>query len=563
MTTVTRIDGAPGTGKTYTLRQRLEDRKAAGLTAGGVKWITFTNAGTKDAVETVKDVFPGLDADDSRVKPEKVARTFHSLTLSLLFREDLIESDDDIEPDPVIAQGSYGPDDINPFAEFCETVGMEYDPNANDTKKLLSGEKERTPVGNKFFAVYDFLNQTCKPPEKHYDAPLTTPIPNSRIPGLIDDWEAFKRDHYDHRVYQFCDYVHLAYDHGETPDVDLLLIDEFQDFTPAEYRLYKSWRDSGRIDEIVLAGDPEQSIYSFRGGSPVYFEETDVDDDVTLKESYRCPSPVANAAVGILEANKHTDPRGFRGRDADGRLRTASVRDGVELADAVIDSHRAATADTDEPSVMLLTRTNSQLRTVSRALQTQGIPFDILGSRASLWQYGEMRAILEFLREFPTADSYDLERVWKVTSNLPDGRLNGSLRGDRGRDEVPADTVHNVFAGFDGVMGVIRQLDLADWKRDALKAAVDSPADITTDDVKIGTIHTAKGLEAPSVYLFAESSDRINEQYERDDDAAAEEHRVWYVGVTRASDELTIVDDFLNGPTAPPVKALRLSGVMA
>jgi len=112
MTTVTRVDGAPGTGKTYTLRQRLEDRKAAGLTAGGVKWITFTNAGTKDAVETVKDVFPGLDADDSSVKPDKVARTFHSLTLSLLYREDLIESDDDIEPDPVIEDITPEPDKL-------------------------------------------------------------------------------------------------------------------------------------------------------------------------------------------------------------------------------------------------------------------------------------------------------------------------------------------------------------------------------------------------------------------------------------------------------------------
>jgi len=562
MTTVTRIDGAPGTGKTYTLRERLEKRKEAGLTAGSVKWITFTNAGTVDAVETVKEVFPGLDGDE-HIDADKVARTFHSLTLSLLFHEDLIESEEDMEPDPVIVPGSYGEDDINPFAEFCELVGMEYDADANDTKKLLSGEKERTPVGNKFFAVYNFLNQTCKPPEKHWDAPLTTPIPNSRIPGLIEEWEAFKRDHYDHRVYQFCDYVHLAYEHGVTPEVDLLLIDEFQDFTPAEYRLYKSWRDAGSIDEIVLAGDPEQSIYSFRGGSPLYFEETDIDEDVTLKESYRCPVPVANAAVGILKSHADTSPRGFHGRTDDGRLRTATVRDGVELANAVVESHETTPSEPGEPSVMLLTRTNTQLRSVSRALQTQGIPFDILGSRRSLWGYGEMRAILEFLREFPTADSYDKQRVWKVTSNLPDGRLNGSIRGDRGFDEVPAEEVVSVFEAFSDAVDVVSHLDLPEWKRDALKAALDSPADITTDDVKIGTIHTAKGLEAPSVYLFEQSSERINEQYERDDDAAAEEHRVWYVGVTRASEELTIVDGFLNGPTAPPVKALRLSGVTA
>ncbi len=559
MTKVTRIDGAPGTGKTHTLRERLKSRVEAGLQPYEVNWITFTRAGTKDAVEKVKDVYPTLN-DDSDVSPDDIARTFHSLTLSLLLREDLVDFDDELEPDPVIVQGGYSDGDIDPFAEFCRVQGMDYDPDANDTKKLLSGETERTPVGNKFFAVYDFLNQTCKPPEKHWDAPITTPIPSSKMPELIEAWDTWKREQYGHRLYQFCDYVHHAYHEAAVPEVDLLLIDEFQDFTPAEYRLYKLWRDRGDIDEIVLAGDPEQSIYSFRGGSPLYFQETDVDEDIDLKESYRCPKSVADAAVQILDANTDTDPRGFRGRSDDGELRSATIADPSRLADAVLDSHHRAEADGGEPSVMLLTRTNSQLRSVSRALQSGGIPFDILGSRASLWDYGEMRAILQFLREFPDADAYNTELVWKVTSNIPGGRLDGSIRGPRD-SPADADRVREVFAEFDTPGDIVPALDIADWKADALTAALESPDDLTTDDVKIGTIHTAKGLEASSVYLFAEATSRINEQYERDDDAAAEEHRVWYVGVTRAAGDLTIVDGFFNGPTAPPVEWLRLSGV--
>jgi len=561
MTTVTRIDGAPGTGKTYTLRQRLEERKQTGLGAGGVKWITFTRAGTRDAVETVREVFPSLESDDT-IDPDSVARTFHSLTLSLLLREDLVEFDDDRDIDPVIVQGSFGDGDTDPFAEFCDVHGMAYDADANDTKKLLSGEKEHTPVGNKFFAVYDFLNQTCKPPEKHWDAPISTPIPSSRIPALIEAWDEWKREQYENRVFQFCDYVHYAYHQGVTPDVSLLLIDEFQDFTPAEYRLYKQWRDSGSVDEIVLAGDPEQSIYSFRGGSPLYFEETDTDEDIDLKESYRCPKPVADAAVRILNTHPDTDPRGFRGRSDDGALRSATITEPERLADAVLDSHERAGDTGGEPSVMLLTRTNSQLRRVSRALQSGGIPFDILGSRASLWDYGEMRSILAFLRDFTTADSFSTELVWKVTSNMPDGLLNGKVRGP-GHGTTDAGRVHEVFENHRGPLDVVEALDLADWKRDALTAALESPDSLTTDDVKIGTIHTAKGLEASNVYLFAEATGRITEQYERDADAAAEEHRVWYVGVTRAADELTIVDGFFNGPTAPPVESLRLSEVPA
>ncbi len=561
MTDVTRIDGAPGTGKTYTLRQRLEQRKAGGLEATDVYWVTFTRAGTEDAVETVSDVFPEIEADDAQPDSDDVARTFHSLTLTLLLQEGLVEFFEDREPDPVIVQGTYDETDINPFAEFCRSQGMAYDPDANDTKKLLSGEKKTTATGNKFFAINDFLNQTCKPPSKHWDAPIETSIPSDRLEELLEKWDEFKRIRYGHRVFEFADYVNLAYEEGVAPDVDLLLIDEFQDFTPAEYRLYKAWRDSGAIDEIVLAGDPEQSIYSFRGGSPLYFQETDRDEDVDLRESYRCPEQIAEAAVQILEAHPQTAPRGFAGRSDDGRLRCPTIDSARALTDAVIDSARRIDDSDGRPSLMLLTRTNSQLRRVSKALRTDGIPFDILGSRRSLWEYGDLEDLLEFLNAYPDAAGYDTWNVEKVLERLPDG----DERGVESKIGQTADRneVLRVFDGYDTPADIVAKLDLADWKRDALEAAIKAPADLSPEDVQIGTIHTAKGLEASSVYLFAEATSRIAEEYERDDHAAAEEHRVWYVGTTRAAEELNIVEGYFNGPTAPPIEWLRLSGVIA
>lgn len=563
MTAVTRIDGAPGTGKTYTLTQRLERQKAGGLTPGDVNWITFTNAGTEDAVETVADVFPDLQGDDGDMKPDDVARTFHSLTLSLLLREGVVQFDYDLEPDPVIVQGQYNDDEPDPFADFCETYALPYDGDTSDTRKLLSGEKQQTAAGNKFFAVYDYLNQTCKPPSKHYDAPVETTIPAERLEELLQKWDEYKRTAYDHRLYQFADYVHLAYEKNVVPDVELLLIDEFQDFTPAEYRLYKCWRDSGAIDEIVLAGDPEQSIYSFRGASPLYFRETDRENDIDLTESYRCPQPIAEAAVQILDAHPQTSPRGFSGRSPDGRLRSRTIPTADDLGEDVLQSARRVDSDGDRPRMMLLTRTNHQLRKVSKALRSTGIPFDILGSGASLWDYSDLGDMLTFLNQFPDAGGYNAQKVESVLSRLPERMYTEPRTSAKLGQTLEASAVHDALSRFDAPADIVRALDLADWKNDALAAAVEAPASLTPEDVQIGTIHTAKGLEASSVYLFAEATDRITEQYERDADAAAEEHRVWYVGTTRAAEELTIVDDLFNGPTAPPVEWLRLSGVIA
>ena len=563
MTTVTRVDGAPGTGKTYTLRQKLERRKSGGLTPADVNWITFTRAGTEDAVDTVADVFTSLTNDDTGISPDDVARTFHSLTLSLLLRTGLVEFGQDIEPDPVIVQGTYDDDETDPFAEFCERNGMSYDADSSDTKKLLSGEIEETQPGNKFFAIADYLNQTCKPPAKHWDAPIDSPIPNSQIQPLLEAWDEFKRTEYDHRVFEFADYVHYAYDEGVSPDVELLLIDEFQDFTPAEYRLYKQWRDSGAIGEIVIAGDPQQSIYSFRGGSPLYFEETDRDETVDLKKSYRCPKPVAEAARGILEGHPETAPRGFHADSEVGKLRSIESPTADSLCEDLLSTARRVSTDDDTPRLMLLTRTNSQLAKVSRMLRSVGIPFDILGSRRSLWEYGDLTPLLNLLNDYPNSTGYDMRQLELLFDKLGSATLDEIDTSQNVGQTVPAARVDEVLSQYDGVAKIVADLDLPDWQNDALAAAVDAPADLSPDDVKIGTIHTAKGLEGSAVYLFAEATARIVENYERDTDAAAEEHRVWYVGTTRAAEELTLVENYFSGPTAPPVEWLRVSGVVS
>jgi len=357
--------------------------------------------------------------------------------------------------------------------------------------------------------------------------------------------------------------VHYAYEEGVVPDVDLLLIDEFQDFTPAEYRLYKQWRDAGVIDEIVIAGDPQQSIYSFRGGSPLYFEETDRDEDVDLSKSYRCPKPVTDAARQILNGHPDTAPRGFHADKDEGQIRSLESPTADKLCTDLLDTARRVDGDSESPRLMLLTRTNSQLARVSRTLRSVGIPFDILGSRRSLWEYGDLTPLLELLNGYPDPTGYDMRNLELLFDSLQSADLDDVDTRSKVGQTVPADPVDAVLSRYDDVGAIVEDLDLPDWQNDAIAAAVDAPADLSPADVKIGTIHTAKGLEASAVYLFAEATSRIVENYERDDSAAAEEHRVWYVGTTRAAQELTLVDNYFNGPTAPPVEWLRLSGVVA
>ena len=59
--------------------------------------------------------------------------------------------------------------------------------------------------------------------------------------------------------------------------------------------------------------------------------------------------------------------------------------------------------------------------------------------------------------------------------------------------------------------------------------------------VKLSTIHAAKGGEADNVLLILDNTKTIRESSQKSIDKADEEHRVWYVGVTRTKQNLYIM----------------------
>lgn len=544
MTDVYRIDGSPGAGKTHTLKSHLADEKREGLPPGGFYWLNFSNTGCEDVKPVLGEIYPDTE------EVERRAKTVHGLALSLAIRHGII--DPDTVDEVIIQQGGSGETETDPYRSFCDRQAIRYDPEVANPRKLLAGERQTEHAGNKLFAINDYLRQTCKPPEKNRAAPVNIRVSRERVARLLREWDRFKREAFDFRLFEHGDYVEEVIAQGLEPAVDVLLIDEFQDLAPLEYRLYKQWRDSGSIERIYIAGDPNQSIYSFRGGTPLYFEETAADDTNTLKQSYRCPSEIAKIARMILKSHNKTDARGFDGKDDGGVVNWPTLRTKHDLRDAVV-----TTADgyDEEPAVMFLTRTNYQLRRVMNALQDVGIPFETLG-KGGVWD-SDMQQYLTFLSGWDNdRQQFAKANVRKVLKALPGGQ---GRRKEVGRGMGALVAAENVIPAFEGLTPIetARQLDIQKWQRDALVNALDGPATLSPESVRVGTIHTAKGLEAPAVYLFANTSKQTVHRYRRDADTAAEEHRTYYVGATRASEELHLVDGFFDGPLAPPLKPIR------
>lgn len=83
-----------------------------------------------------------------------------------------------------------------------------------------------------------------------------------------------------------------------------LLVDEFQDINPVQYRLVKLWSARGR--ELFVIGDPDQSIYGFRGADSACFahlgEEYPGLEKIRLLENYRSSPQILKVAQTLIPA---------------------------------------------------------------------------------------------------------------------------------------------------------------------------------------------------------------------------------------------------------------------
>jgi len=502
MTEVIKIDGAPGVGKSTRLFEYVKEEKDDGRSLSDLYYLTFTRSGREESATRLGEIYPRADNEDLL----KRAKTFHGAAWVACALDGLWE-----DPNEQIIQPST---DGEVYEAFCDRFGLTYGGESNALKALRDGE-DIDGAGDALFAKNDWLQLTRRDFTDHHLAPTSMSLDYERITDLLNAWSEFKetgRPGRDLPIYEHADYVDVAIERGLTPPANVLFLDEFQDLSPQEYALYKQWRDSGTFDRIYIAGDPNQSIYSFRAGTPLYFEETEVDDVEVRKKSYRCPEAVVKAARGILERCSETDPRGFTAARPGGEVSEITIDRAEELGRFV--KHQAeAHSSEDGTSVMLLTRANYQ---VYAARNTGGLDKE---KAETLFGYS------------PQSNK----------RKAKSGGLNGGVYRISG--------LWDAYSEFDNAAQIANHLDLPEFKRDMLAGAVSTTTIKKPEQVKIGTIHAAKGLEAPSVMLFDGYTSRLMDAY--DDGQMAEEHRLYYVGATRASQTLNIVRGYFDGHTVP------------
>ena len=176
----------------------------------------------------------------------------------------------------------------------------------------------------------------------------------------------------------------------------LILVDEFQDVDPAQFALLRLIAPPESNPRLVVVGDPDQSIYGFRGTVPrllsVDFATVYGGETVTLDECRRCSQPVLDAGERLLSATQGTrPPRRLvdvrAAKPADQAITVVREADAVDEAFFVAREVKrllATTPDLKAADVAILLRSTTTLGSpYEEALRALGVPFEVRGSGAT------------------------------------------------------------------------------------------------------------------------------------------------------------------------------------
>jgi DNA helicase-2/ATP-dependent DNA helicase PcrA len=196
-----------------------------------------------------------------------------------------------------------------------------------------------------------------------------------------------------------------------------VMVDEYQDTNRPQYLLIT--RLAGLHRNLCVVGDPDQSIYKWRGADlrNILDFEQDFGEAkiVKLERNYRSTQIILDAASAVISQNRNRkDKRLWTDRKGGDRIVYFRGADELEEADFITRTARGALADDVEATVAVLYRTNAQSRTIEDALMREGVAYKVVGG-VRFYERKEIKDALAYMRLIINPhDDVSLRRVINV-----------------------------------------------------------------------------------------------------------------------------------------------------
>ena len=583
--TVTRLFGGPGSGKTTALLDHVEEiLEDDDVSFRDILVVSYTRAAAQEVRERLADRL-----DESPRALQGNVCTMHAKAYELL----------DLSRGDVIGESDK--------ETFCDEYGIEYEDEYSGAGRRTA---RSTTIGNKIIATSQWLQRTRRDVADWYDVPFQWNVEEVRLPPEIDPnaqegnkytptwpsaddridvpeairaWRSYKGEQ---GKVGFADMLERVKQRSLVPNVDYLVIDEFQDITTLQYDVYEEWKP--HVEKVLIAGDDDQVVYSWQGADPALLLDEAVDEDVILPNSYRLPSNVLNV---VNREIRHIDVRQDKDLNPRKEGGVVEAHQGGSMLDLVRMVRR--TLVEDDGTIMLLFRARYQMFQFIDEFITEGVPFTALTDQRMwtdrLTQY--VRAIeaieageeidglqarrLADMLEATAFGTNDRDALFQAIDDLQEAQDEEDLQ-DVTVDPSVIDEHVPFMPGPASASDMLRKVTSFQKKSVKSYFAIGEFRNMPTDRVRVGTIHSAKGREADHVFVATDLTEKVVEQMVAtvDDPEAIpgceeftkttspvpiltdNERRVFYVGMSRARERLVILENLVDGAPTLPIDVL-------
>jgi len=349
-----------------------------------------------------------------------------------------------------------------------------------------------------------------------------------------------------------------------------ILVDEWQDTNHAQYEMIRLL--AKKYKNLCVVGDASQSIYSWRGAD--YRNITLLKDDfpqlkiVNLEQNYRSTQKILNAAFEIIKSNRsHPILKLWTLNQKGENVKVYEAKNENDEAQFLV--KQIVGSNRPYSDFAVLYRTNAQSRAIEEVFLHAGLPYSLIGG-VRFYERKEIKDVLAFLRYLANPkDETALKRIAKLgirkmekfliiakensiegktTTELIDFILEKTGYWDLYDPEIEEDLsrlenikeLRSVASEFPDIYNFLENIALVENEYFPDKKVERDKLD-HKDRVTLMTMHAAKGLEFPIVFIVGMEeglfphSRTLLEPLEME-----EERRLCYVAFTRAKEKLIL-----------------------
>lgn len=346
-----------------------------------------------------------------------------------------------------------------------------------------------------------------------------------------------------------------------------VLVDEYQDTNKAQYFLTRFL--AKKSNNLYVVGDFSQSIYAWRGADYRNLEYLKKDfqpiKEYRLERNYRSTQTILDAASQIISNNtSHPILHLWTDNKSSDQITCFECPDGESEADVVLKEIQLLRSKYLYSDMAILYRTNAQSRPFEEAFVRVGLPYRIIGG-FKFYERKEVKDLLAYLiLVVNPSDSVSRTRAEKIgkrrlkkfddwlkktkSSQLTDpfqvltNILSATQFLERFSDDNPQDLARrenvqellNVSSKFSSITVFLENVALVQDNHLADVSSIDQE-----DTVTLISLHSAKGLEFPVVFMVGMEDGLLPHSRSLfDATQMEEERRLCYVGITRAKEKL-------------------------